>query len=321
MKVIGGYFELSLNDFESVFHDDAYAFNSGRNALEYVLRVNNYQKVFLPYYTCEVVLDPILKIGLEYEFYHIDDNLMPEINSLSPGEAIIINNYFGVMDKAITSLHLKFSDSIIVDNSQAFYNKLPLYTNSFYSPRKFFGLPDGGFAYTTKSDGFYMSLEQSKSYMLMDHLTKRIDVGAEEAYENFKVNDKALEGAPMKRMSNLSLKLLKNINYEIVKEQRKKNFEFLHERLAEHNELSNIINEGSFKCAMIYPFLKKGNEQVRKYLIRNKIFSATYWPGVINWIDKENSWEVYLQKNLLAIPIDQRYDVRDMSVILNCLND
>ena len=34
MNPIGGYFELELNDYGSVYHDKAIAVNSGRNALE-----------------------------------------------------------------------------------------------------------------------------------------------------------------------------------------------------------------------------------------------------------------------------------------------
>ena len=40
-KAIGGYFELELNDYGTIFHDNAIALNSARHAFEYILRIDN----------------------------------------------------------------------------------------------------------------------------------------------------------------------------------------------------------------------------------------------------------------------------------------
>ena len=37
MNEIGGYFELELNNFNSLYHDEAVAVNSARNALELLI--------------------------------------------------------------------------------------------------------------------------------------------------------------------------------------------------------------------------------------------------------------------------------------------
>lgn len=55
MKPIGGYFELELRQGEH-YHKDAIRLNSARNCFEYILLARKYKKVFLPYYTCEVLL-------------------------------------------------------------------------------------------------------------------------------------------------------------------------------------------------------------------------------------------------------------------------
>ena len=54
-KAIGGYFELEL-PLKEEFHKDALRLNSGKNCLEYILRARQYKKVYIPYYTCDVVL-------------------------------------------------------------------------------------------------------------------------------------------------------------------------------------------------------------------------------------------------------------------------
>ena len=51
---IGGYFELELRN-GRLYHNNAIALNLGRNALEYILLANQYEKVYVPLFTCEVV--------------------------------------------------------------------------------------------------------------------------------------------------------------------------------------------------------------------------------------------------------------------------
>lgn len=68
---IGGYFSLEL-PFSEEYHKDAIRLNTGRNCLEYILRVRKHSKVYIPYYTCDVLLEPFEKLGIRYEFYHIN---------------------------------------------------------------------------------------------------------------------------------------------------------------------------------------------------------------------------------------------------------
>ena len=76
MNAIGGYFELELRKGEH-YHKNAIRLNTARNCFEYVLRSRSYDKVYIPYYTCEVMLEPIQKLGIDYEFYHINELLEP----------------------------------------------------------------------------------------------------------------------------------------------------------------------------------------------------------------------------------------------------
>ena len=71
MNEFGGYFELELNEGKD-YHAGAIKLNTGRNALEYILRVNKYKKIYLPFFTCDVLLQPIEKLKIDTEFYHID---------------------------------------------------------------------------------------------------------------------------------------------------------------------------------------------------------------------------------------------------------
>ena len=70
-KAIGGYFELELPLYPEL-HAEAIALNSGRFSFEYLLRCRKYKKVYIPYYTSDSVIEPVIKLGIDYEFYHID---------------------------------------------------------------------------------------------------------------------------------------------------------------------------------------------------------------------------------------------------------
>lgn len=108
MKEIGGYFELELPEKRDRFlHSDGCLVNSGRHALEYILRSlgDIVKKVWLPYYTCDVVLQPLNRLGIGYSFYHINLNFeLTSYPKLDDGEYIIVNNYFGIKDLYIIKL-------------------------------------------------------------------------------------------------------------------------------------------------------------------------------------------------------------------------
>ena len=317
-KKIGGYFELELNDFGSIYHDNLTVTNSGRNALKFILLQKQYKKLYIPYYTCDVTLQPLNDLGISYEFYRIDQNFEPIDISIKQGEAIIYVNYFGLMNRQVNKVIRKYQN-VIIDNSQAFFEVPQTKVDTFYSPRKFFGLPDGGFASCEKTIDLKLERD-TNSISLMSHLLIRANQGAEAGYEAFKKNDQAIDNQPLKKMSKLTRKLMRNIEYSKAQKGRLENFKYLHYHLKDHNEMTSIIENNDFKGPMVYPFLRKRNNKLRQNLIHQKIFTATYWPNVKVWINGNNSVEMYLLDNLIALPTDQRYQKRDLNNVINIIN-
>ena len=59
MNSIGGYFSLELQRNKSFLHNDGILLNTGRNALEYILRaLGDVQLIYIPYYTCLLYTSP-----------------------------------------------------------------------------------------------------------------------------------------------------------------------------------------------------------------------------------------------------------------------
>ncbi|MBN2693425.1 hypothetical protein JXR93_02080 [bacterium] len=312
MKEIGGYFELELKN-SGEYYKDLIALNSARNSLEYILLTKEYKKIYIPYYTCDVILEPIKKLNIEFEYYNIDSNLEPIFNkNLLSNEVFLYTNYFGIKDSFIKKI-VKSIKNIIIDNSQAFFSTPIKGIDSFYSARKFFGVSDGAYLHTDKNLNY--KIKQDKSYDRMTHLLKRVDLSAMDGYSDFKNSDNSLNNQNIKEMSKLTKKILASIDYTNVISIRQSNFLYLHQKLKDKNELTiEITNE----TPMCYPFLFK-SEYLRAELIKNRVYVATYWPNVIE-SSPENSKEYYLAKYLLPLPIDQRYDINDMNMILSILD-
>lgn len=314
MKEIGGYFELELQKSEE-YHNGALRLNTGRNSVEYILRAKGYKKIYIPYYTCEVILEPINKLNISYQFYYIDIEFRPDFDfsTIEKDAVFLYTNYFGICDHVVDEI-AKQCDHLIIDNSQSFFSSPLPKVDTFYSARKFFGVPDGAYLYT--DEVLNQPLETDISYQRFEHLLGRIDLGAEKFYHTYKCNDELLMNQSLKNMSVLTQKLLSSINYQSVAEARRFNFEWLHAKLSETNQLN--INNSPGAIPMVYPYLVKSGEQLKKKLIENKVYIATYWPNVLEWSDKA-SLEHKLTQELVPLPIDQRYNKEDLEKYLEII--
>lgn len=311
MKEIGGYFGLELNS-NKEYHSSAIKLNTGRNALEYILLVNQPNRVYLPIYTCEVIIEPLKRCGIKYSFYKIDHNLEPifDFNELTDCDLFLYTNYFGLKDDFISELSKK-TNKLIIDNAQSFFSFPVRNVDTFYSPRKFFGVPDGGYLYSTSR--IDREIMTDNSLDRFEHLLLRISSGAKSGYSQFQENEDSLRNQPIKMMSNLTQSVLDSIDYLEVSKTRKENYTFFENHFSDMNELKIKWNKS--QTPMIYPLLL--NKSTCKELFLDKdIFIAKYWPNIIDWAE-EDDFELYLYKNLYALPIDQRYSSKDLMRIVS----
>ncbi|MGE8526726.1 MULTISPECIES: hypothetical protein [Chryseobacterium] len=312
---IGGYFEFELPNDNFFWGNCFIELNSARNCLEYIMTAKKFTKIYIPYYTCDAILEPIKKLNIDYKFYDVDFNLEPifDYSGIQDTEAFLYTNYFGIKDQFIRDLAQNITKNIIIDNAQALFSPVIKNIDQFYSPRKFVGVSDGGFLYTDKKIDVHF--EKDESYQRMSHLLKRIDLSAEQGYSDFSENDKSLERQPIKTMSNLTKRILSGIDYEYIKKKRRENFFFLHEVLKEKNILPIELSEDAIP--MVYPF-RTHDKSLRQKLINERIYCATYWPNVFDWCDEDyNAYN--LAKDIIALPIDQRYSINEMKKILECI--
>ena len=309
-KAIGGYFELELPHF-SEYHSEALALNSGRFCLEYLLRVKQYSKVYIPYYTCDTVLEPIIKLGIPYEFYHITESYRIDGDiSLAEDEALIYTNYWGLQNDYCEQLAGEYGKNLILDYTQAFYSKPISGIDTFYSCRKFFGVPDGGYLYTDTEVSFDMA--QDESYTRMDSLVKRIDISPESGYDDFQRVSDEFCSLDIRKMSKFTKRMMRGIDYDQIAQRRRSNYNYLRDALGGEQLSPDEV-------PMVFPFVSEYGQTLRKELITNRIFVAKYWPNVEDWAGSQ-AFETWLSNHIIPLPIDQRYEIRDIQYMLRTIN-
>lgn len=304
MKEYGGYIELDTYRLP-MLHEGAIALNCGRNCLAYLSKAKNIKKIKLPYFMCDSVFNVCKKYGAEMSFYHIDEHFEPVDLSLDDGEWLYVMNYYGQLTRDYLAQLKQKYDRVIIDNAQAYFD-MPLdNTDTLYTCRKFLGVADGAFLYTDAQLDEELPLDES--FERIHFLLGRFERTASEFYAESAANNKLFVEESIKKMSKLTTNLLHAIDYEFVKNGRTENFKLYHEKLKDINKLDLRAVEGAFA----YPLLIDNGAEIRKALQQKKIYIPTLWPNVLNEMP-ENSLEYKLAKDILPLPVDQRYNLKDI---------
>ena len=367
-KIIGGEFAIAPDALNSALdarglldHDSAFRtavspfledpndnselfFSSGRAALYAALRAEkNSLQVVLPDYLCSSVIDAVNDAGLPICFYHIQDNLYPDMDSLMVyaskdarvKSAIILINYFGLLDldETIEAIRKEVPESIIIlDDVQNYYGlgTETDYDYAFTSLRKWFPMPDGGIlkvknkAKSKQLSEIYDSMKDSNlfvSYKLSGNLLKNFrEVINDEVYlELIEKGEELLDHNYKCRISDISYNLF---NTYIKKEQesaenrRKDNVRYLHEGLLKLN-VKHIYKES--KVPLFIPVLLDPDKRdvVRKKMFDNNIFCPVHWKKAKESDLSTGSNILYDME--LSLICDQRYNLSDMDRILEIL--
>lgn len=312
MKPIGGFFELELSKGNSVYHDNALKLSTGRACFNYILKNTKPTKVYLPFYCCNALYEPLTINNIDYEFYGIDNNLeLVELPVLKPDELIVYCDFFGIKTQYTNSLFNIFGKRLVIDNTHSFFHKGYKSNYSFTSARKYFGVPDGAFLYTPTDHIIKENIDRNENISITHNLDRLMGF-QEKAFSEFLEYEKAL-GSKIEGISVLSERLLSNVNFETVRKIRNNNFNFLKKELGEFNKLKIDTNEVDNFC---YPLLLA--EPIGKRDLSNQqIFIPNLWIEITkrpNALDYK--FECKISTELLPLPIDHRYTDKDLSQVV-----
>jgi hypothetical protein len=316
---MGGYFEMELRRGHQPF-PDALAFNSARSAFQALLRSRDIRKVFMPHFLCAVMPEAARSVGVQVVEYGLDDQLeLVVVPELGESDALLYVDYFGLKTHYVRNVlaeHLR--PHLIVDNSQALFaaplNGVP----TLYSPRKFVGVPDGGWLVNGPTG--IEPPEPGAFIGRFDAVLGRLGDAPEAHYADFQKAEEALGLEGIRGMSRATARLLDSIDYDSVKTRRHSNFNRLHDALSAINHFSPAFGEHA--GALCYPLLIENAacaSAVREALLEQRVFVPCYWREVLQK-PKTPPLERDMTERLLALPIDQRYGPLQMDRLASIIH-
>ena len=266
---------------------------NGRSSFDIIIKFIKPKKIFLPYYACKDLLKVLKLNKIKYQHYSIDKTFKPKNKIiLKKNEYALLINYFGIENIK------KSKKNYIYDLSLSFFNNTNKLDLFFNSARKFIYTSYGSFLSLKK----FNNKIYSEEFNYKNFLTKN--------YNQFKHNEKKQKIITKlfpnryldKHLIYQDLKKIKNI--------RKRNYSFFYKRFKDINMLKL---KKKAHGPLYFPLLLNKGEQVRRELSEKKIYTPILWKD-LKW-KKEYSFECHLAKNCIFLPIDQRYNIKNMNYI------
>jgi len=320
-REIGSFLELDLRKGEEYFggENDIARLNSARAGIYHACRLLGCSSVLIPYYLCPSVNSFLTVHKINVEFYFINEDFEPREVVQKSGQAFLLVNYFGILsyDRMI-SLASRFKN-VIIDNSAGFFFKPLNNLYSIYSPRKFFGVPDGGYVLGPEAERMTSEYDQDRSSDTSLFLLKRIEYGLTATYHERMINEERINKSGVLRMSILTNAILNNIDYVSIRQRRSENYLLAHEQLKSINLIDPLSICDDASVPMVYPLVLKDDLMTEK-LKENNIYVGRLWKHVLGQVN-ESSFEALLSKYLVPVPIDQRYCSEEIISICKCISN
>ncbi len=317
MNHIGGYFGLEKRHSCSRFHQ-TFALKNGRAALNFIIQTLQPQKIHLPFYACDALLEPIRLHKIPFQFYAINEQLeLTRLPKLEQGEYLIYINYLDLKRDYSQELSDRYGESLILDSTQAFFHKGNGLSWLFNSARKFFGVPDGSYLYCPQHLNISLPDLPSNKNPMIDHLILRDQGKVQQGYEAFKLSE-SLQDSQIMGISEFSADVLSHLDYEDVTTRRRNNYRYYEQKVADSNLISLELNDEA--VPYFYPYLLEGAVE-KELFFQHRIYIPTFWNECLHReVQRKDYPMAYrLTEDLLLLPIDHRYEKEDIDRVIGVL--
>lgn len=309
-----------LSDYDSIYLD------SGRSAIKLVLKLISSGEILLPEYICESVIKSFE--GFKINYYKINEDFSIDVKDLKTKinkntKALFIMHYYGSLQQEyivseIKDLKLQWGFMIIEDTTHCIFTKSQIIGDyCVCSLRKWFAIPDGGVLYSLnsldilKSKNFSRNIDINKIYgMVLKNLYLEYGIDVNSLYRMIFCESEELLDSKMgiQRISYMSELLLNCYDIKDMINKRRNNYNTL-VRMISDLDIILPMKFSSDDCPFTLPIYHSKRNDLRKYLIENKIYCAIHWP--ISECDYNNN----IFKKVISLPLDQRYNYEHMKYL------
>ena len=122
-------------------------------------------------------------------------------------------------------------------------------------------------------------------------------------------------------MTGLSRRILDRIDLSAMREARQGNYRLLLEGVRDSPTIRPLYDElPADVCPLGFPVLVADRGRLRQHLIGSRIYPPIHWllPDSVWRLEFPVEW--FISDHILTIPIDHRYDQKDMERVLRVLN-
>jgi len=289
-------------------------FYNARSAISALISSNPVRDVLLPHYICPVVIQAVEQAGATMRFFPINPDFTFNYKELAQmardGSLLVIPCYFGVrmpdLD-ALASIRSQTGCRLLLDYAQALYEPCADGFAAVYSPRKFLGVPDGGFLAVGGESGLKTPGKPERKVetsVFGDRLAChgiRLEYPGENCLDSFRLLENNMPCGNI-RMSDMAMGIFKAFDHDSACERRLRNYETLAACLGKP-----LAESTSVPLCFPLPIAAEDFDSVRRHLIENGVFIPFYWPGQDEWMRPG--------RGVLAFPVDHRYDSADMAAV------
>lgn len=315
-----------------------YYLNSGRNALYQVIKLENIHKVYVCSYNCYTVIEPFVKNNIIVELYDVDRcfnivNLFEKIDNETEKCAVVLQNYYATyfLDEVKQKLKEYSNVLVIEDITQSMLDNRVFTGADYYvgSIRKWAGTGEGGLLLTDKkieclasSDDEIINLQTNIAPMQLEYINNRnqqlkLEYRAISAKIELLFDEKNIQ-----KISDFSMKIVSDTDFQYIKTKRRENFAYLLERLKDFEFIELPIKELNNNSVPLYlPIYVKNRDKLQQFLFKSNIYMPILWPIYDKIYDIINEETRYIYDHILCLHIDQRYDKTDMDRIYYALKD
>lgn len=302
---------------------------NARSAIWFITRHLAPRIVWLPSFLCGAICEAVSKAGAEVRFYPMDYDLRMAsdlwIDEVDQEDIVVFIDYFGFPCDPLPVQTAKSRGAIVVrDACQALLTPAASdYDFTVFSPRKFFGLPDGGilvdhYARIPRPDIVPAApTEWVEAALTASRLRRDFD---EKGGENlwYGVFREVERDAPVgfHAMSSLSQSLLNDdLERQASSERRRRNYAILLEQL---RSLALYPELPASAVPLGFPIRHPEREALRDRLIANRIYPPVHW-HLADVVPQGFAASHELSSRILTLPCDQRYGATDMQRLIRCV--